>query len=228
MRVDMPYAQALQERGELPPELRAVVRLDAAEREGNGAQEARKSSADGARRSPLQDSGRQKTAAVIDAGELEAALGEALEVHLSPLAGKGFGIADPVGLGLARTTHKRATASQDAIHAAQAAGKHASSPERCLETVDAVYRENCRALVVLVLAAQFFIACHQWNEALLLDLASLYRLARPFASLKTCPEPAEGAGSSFTPSLLSCPETPQCWPRCRLNGRMGDSGPWKR
>ena len=44
--------------GHVPPELRAVVRLDAAQRAWNGAQEARKSLADGARRSPLQDSGR--------------------------------------------------------------------------------------------------------------------------------------------------------------------------
>ena len=61
------YVQAAEQCGEIVPELGAVVRLDAAQREGDGLQESWKGSADGGGGAPLQDSGGQEAATVVSA-----------------------------------------------------------------------------------------------------------------------------------------------------------------
>jgi hypothetical protein len=50
---------------------------------------------------------------------------EVFEVHLGALAGNGFGVADPGGLGLARTAHQGATAAEYSVDATQTAADEA-------------------------------------------------------------------------------------------------------
>jgi hypothetical protein len=62
---------------------------------------------------------------------------EVFEVHLSTLAGDGFGVADPNGLGLARTAHQGATAAEYPVDAAQAATDEAGPLEVGVQTAHA-------------------------------------------------------------------------------------------
>src|SRR5439155_10144540 len=110
--VSMSDAQALEEESELAAELRTVVGLDAAKREGEGRQQAGQGPADGGSRTGAQHRGSQITAAVIDQRKLEAAFGQVFEVHLRALAGQSPGVADPVRLWLSRPHHQRPAAAE--------------------------------------------------------------------------------------------------------------------
>ena len=126
-------AQAAEEDGEITAELGAVVRLYAAQGEGDGLEEAGQGPADSGGGASLQDSGSQEAAAVVDQGELEASLREVLEVHLGPLSWILLGVAGPDGLGFAWSAHQRPAAAEHPVHAAQAATDEASLPQIGIE-----------------------------------------------------------------------------------------------
>jgi hypothetical protein len=62
---------------------------------------------------------------------------EVFEVHLGTLAWDGFGVADPDGLGFARTTHQSATAAEYPVDATQAAADEAGPLQVGVETAHA-------------------------------------------------------------------------------------------
>src|SRR3990170_1500168 len=115
-------AQAFEQGGEIKAELGAVVRLDAAQGEGERFEERWKGATDGGGGALLQHSGPQVAAAVVNEGELIAFLGKVLKVHLGPLPGDRPGVANPIGLRLARSAHKRPAAAEHPVDTADAAG----------------------------------------------------------------------------------------------------------
>jgi hypothetical protein len=62
---------------------------------------------------------------------------EVFKVHLGALAWDGFGVAYPDGLGLARTTHQSATATEYPVDATQATTDEAGLPEVGVQTAHA-------------------------------------------------------------------------------------------
>jgi hypothetical protein len=121
----MAGAQTAEEEGEIVADLEAVVRLDAAQWEGDGLEEPRKGATDGSSGALLSDRCGEQPAAVVHQGELLASLGEVLEVHLGLFSWQGLSVARPDGLRLAGPAHQSATTAEDPVHAAQAAGDEA-------------------------------------------------------------------------------------------------------
>jgi hypothetical protein len=133
----MSDAQPLQKLAQLAAELRTVVCLDAAQREGERVEDAREGTTDSGHRALFQDSRTQEAAAVVNKGKLESLFREVFEVHLRTLAGKGFGVADPDGLGLAWTGHQSAAATEYPVDATQAAADEAGLLEVGVQTAHA-------------------------------------------------------------------------------------------
>src|SRR3989304_5287952 len=118
-------AQAFEQGGEIKAELGAVVRLDAAQGEGERFEERWKGATDGGGGALLQHSGPQVAAAVVNEGELVAFLGKVLEVHLGPLSGDSLGVANPDWFRFARPQRQSPAAAQHPVDAAQAAANEA-------------------------------------------------------------------------------------------------------
>jgi hypothetical protein len=135
--VGMADAETVEEAGEIAAELGAVVSLDAAQGEGQGLEEPWQGPADSGGGAPLQDSGGQETAAVIDQGELVASLREVHEVHLGSLTRDRLGVAGPDGLGLTGPAHQGPTAAEHPVDAAQAASDEVGSAEVGVQPADA-------------------------------------------------------------------------------------------
>src|SRR3989304_6308237 len=115
-------AQAFEQGGEIKAELGAVVRLDAAQGEGERFEEPWKGAADGGGGAFLQHRGPQVAAAVVHQSELVAVLGKVLEVHLGPFSRDRPGVANPIGLRLPRPAQQRPTAAEHPVDATDAAG----------------------------------------------------------------------------------------------------------
>jgi len=126
-----------QELGKGLAELRAVVGLEATEGEGERLEQLGQRLTDGLGGAPGDHRGRQGAAAVVDEGDLEAALGEVLQIHLRPLPWPGFSVPLPDGLGLAGAPDEGAGAAEHPVDGAQAATDEAGLPEIGVEAADA-------------------------------------------------------------------------------------------